>query len=191
MSANLAPDVRSPTTRRNDSLISPLREADIAPVCALAREIWLQHYPGIITVRQIEYMLSQRYSVDAIRSQLRSGEACWDKLEVGGELCGFASYERGLAARSMKLDKLYVHQLVRGKGYGSALIAHVAESARRGGMEELYLQVNKHNHASVAAYLRVGFVVVQAVKADIGNGFFMDDFVMSKPVVAAMNDACT
>ncbi|HXF16433.1 MAG TPA: GNAT family N-acetyltransferase, partial [Burkholderiales bacterium] len=70
------------------------------------------------------------------------------------------------------------------------LIAHVAESARRGGMEELYLQVNKHNHASVAAYLRVGFVVVQAVKADIGNGFFMDDFVMSKPVVAAMNDAC-
>jgi len=41
-----------------DFSISPVRDADIAPVCALAREIWLQHYPGIITVRQIEYMLA-------------------------------------------------------------------------------------------------------------------------------------
>ena len=40
--------------------ISPLHDADIGPVCALAREIWMQHYPGIITVKQIEYMLAQR-----------------------------------------------------------------------------------------------------------------------------------
>ena len=43
-----------------DFSISPVRDADIAPVCALAREIWMQHYPGIITVRQIEYMLARR-----------------------------------------------------------------------------------------------------------------------------------
>ena len=180
----MAADLRRSSPTAEDFLISPLREADIAPVCALAREIWRQHYPGIITVRQIEYMLEQRYSADVIRSQLRSGEVWWDKLEVGGQLCGFANYERGSAAHSMKLDKLYVHQLVRGKGYGAALIAHVADVARQQGMKELYLQVNKHNYGSVAAYLRAGFVIAQAVKADIGNGFFMDDFVMSKLVAA-------
>lgn len=162
--------------------ISPVREADIAPVCALAREIWMQHYPGIITVRQIEYMLAQRYSPAAIRMQLQAGEAGWDKLEVRGELCGFASYERGTEARAMKLDKLYVHQLVRGKGYGAALIDHVAKVARRQGMDKLTLQVNKYNHGSVAAYLRVGFKVAKTVKVDIGNGFFMDDYVMEKEV---------
>lgn len=166
-----------------DFSISPLRDADVEPVCALAREIWLQHYPGIITVRQIEYMLAQRYVSAAIRAQLRSGEAWWDKLEVRGELCGFASCERGAQARSLKLDKLYVHQLVRGKGYGAALIGHVVQAARRQGMDTLYLQVNKHNHGSVAAYLRTGFSVAKAVKVDIGDGFVMDDYVMSRSLV--------
>lgn len=163
-----------------DYRITPVYDEDIAPVCALAREIWLQHYPGIITVRQIEYMLAQRYVPDVIRAQLRAGEAWWDKLEVRGELCGFASCEPGSTARSMKLDKLYVHQLVRGKGYGAALIAHVAGAARRQGMDTLYLQVNKNNHASVAAYRRAGFSVARMVKVDIGKGFFMDDYVMEK-----------
>ena len=165
-----------------DFSISPVRDADIAPVCALAREIWMQHYPGIITVKQIEYMLAQRYSPAAIHTQLRADDAWWDKLDVRGELCGFASYERGMDARTMKLDKLYVHQLVRGRGYGAALIDHVAKAARRQGMENLILQVNKSNHGSVAAYLRVGFLVAKTVKVDIGNGFFMDDFVMEREV---------
>ena len=169
-------------TGTKDFSITPLRDADIAPVCALAREIWMQHYPGIITVRQIEYMLAQRYSSDAIRMQLRAGEAWWDKLDVRGDLCGFASYGRGTEARAMKLDKLYVHQLARGKGYGAALIDHVAKAARRLGMDKLTLQVNKYNHGSVAAYLRVGFKVAKTLKVDIGNGFFMDDYVMEKEV---------
>lgn len=167
--------------------ISPVRDADIAPVCVLAREIWLQHYPGIITVKQIEYMLAQRYSPNAIRAQLRTDEASrdkgwWDKLEVRGELCGFASYQRGAEAGSMKLDKLYVHQLFRGQGYGAALIDHVANIARQHGMDTLYLQVNRNNHGSIAAYRRTGFSVVKTVKVEIGRGFFMDDYLMSRPI---------
>ena len=125
-------------------------------------------------------MLAQRYSPNAIRAQLRSGEAWWDKLEVGGELCGFASYERGTEAGTMKLDKLYVHQLFRGKGCGAKLIDHVAGFARGQGMDCLYLRVNKYNHGSVAAYLRTGFIIAKTLKVDIGNGFFMDDYVMSR-----------
>jgi GNAT superfamily N-acetyltransferase len=167
-----------------DFSISPVRDADVTPVCALAREIWVQHYPGIISVKQIEYMLEQRYSQEAIRTQLRANEAWWDKLEVHGELCGFASYERGIDAHAMKLDKLYVHQLFRGKGYGAALVDHVTRAARQQGMDTLTLQVNKYNHGSVAAYLRIGFTVAKTVKVDIGNGFFMDDYLMSKSLAA-------
>ena len=167
--------------------ISPVRDEDIAPVCVLAREIWLQHYPGIITVKQIDFMLAQRYSPEAIRAQLHAVESSpdkswWDKLEVRGELCGFASYQRGAEARSMKLDKLYVHQLFRGQGYGAALIDHVTNFARQYGMDNLYLQVNRNNHGSVAAYRRTGFSVVNAVKVEVGMGFIMDDYLMSRPI---------
>ncbi|HVY05710.1 MAG TPA: GNAT family N-acetyltransferase [Burkholderiales bacterium] len=167
-----------------DLRITPVIDADIEPVCALAREIWMQHYPGIITVAQINYMLAQRYVPEAIRAQLREGGAWWKKAEAAGVLCGFSSFERGAAPASMKLDKLYVHQLYRGRGYGAALIEDAVAAARREGMDTLYLQVNKYNHGSVAAYLRTGFVVAKTVKVDIGGGFFMDDYVMSRSLAA-------
>lgn len=162
-----------------DYQIRPLRDQDVEPLCALAREIWLQHYPGIITVKQIEYMLGQRYAPEALRTQLRDGTTSWDLLESAGELCGFASCEPGSDARSMKLDKLYVHQVFRGQGFGAALVDHVANAARRENRATLYLQVNKYNHGSVEAYKRMGFVITKNLVVDIGQGFVMDDYVMS------------
>jgi ribosomal protein S18 acetylase RimI-like enzyme len=164
----------------NDFVISPVEIADIAALVALAREIWVQHYPGIITVKQIEYMLAQRYSFEVIRDQIESGEAYWDKLAIDGDLAGFACYETGGEPRAMKLDKLYVHQLFRRRGCGAALIRHVENACRERGCSSLYLQVNKNNLASIAMYERVGFKVTNAVKVDIGGGFFMDDYVMAK-----------
>ena len=42
-------------------------ERDLAAVAELARVIWRKHYPGIITLEQIEYMLELGYSLDALR----------------------------------------------------------------------------------------------------------------------------
>ena len=51
-------------------------------------------------------------------------------------------------------------------------------------MDHLYLQVNKNNHASIAAYRRMGFEVSRTVRVAIGQDFFMDDYVMSKAIAA-------
>jgi ribosomal protein S18 acetylase RimI-like enzyme len=83
---------------------------------------------------------------------------------------------------SVKLDKLYVHPRVQGCGCGYALVRHVESCSRDRGFSILYLQVNKGNAASIAFYRRAGFAVSNTVKVDIGNGFFMDDFVMSKRI---------
>jgi hypothetical protein len=42
-------------------------ERDLPVVAELAQVIWRRHYPGIITVEQIEYMLARGYSLDALR----------------------------------------------------------------------------------------------------------------------------
>jgi diamine N-acetyltransferase len=160
--------------------ISPVTQADLGPVTQLARDIWYLHFPGIITVSQIDYMLAQRYQPGVIAAQIASGEAWWDKLEVNSQLAGFASYEPGSDLLSMKLDKLYVHQRVMRRGLGAALLDHVEEQSRSRGYRSLYLQVNKGNAASVTFYRRTGFTVKDSVRVAIGNGFFMDDFVMSK-----------
>ena len=165
-----------------DSHILPLAAADIRPLTTLAREIWYQHYPGIITVKQIEYMLGQRYSPDAILAEIESGAAHWVKLLVNGALGGFASYETNRVQRAVKLDKLYVHARFRGRGCGAALTRYVEQAARTQGCDRVYLQVNRNNFSSIAAYRHLGFEVVDKVKTDIGGGFCMDDYLMSKPV---------
>ncbi len=166
----------------DDCRILPLEDADIEPLAALAREIWHQHYPGIITVKQIEYMLEQRNSSHAIRAEIHRGAARWVKLLVRGALGGFASYEADAARRAMKLDKLYVHGLFRRMGCGAALVRYVEHAARARGFVQVYLQVNRNNLDSIAVYQRLGYDVVEMVKTDIGDGFYMDDYVMTKDV---------
>ena len=166
----------------DDHRISALVAADIEPLAALARVIWHQHYPGIIPVKQIEYMLEQRYSPETIRADIESSAARWVKLVVNGELGGFASYETDGARRAAKLDKLYVHGMFRGRGCGAALFRHVERSARSRGCDRIYLQVNRNNFDSIAVYRRLGFEVMDRVKADIGGGFYIDDYVMAKQI---------
>ena len=42
------------------------------------------------------------------------------------------------------------------------------------------LQVNRSNFKAINFYFKKGFVIESAADFDIGNGFFMNDFVMIK-----------
>ena len=53
-------------------LIRPLRNEDVSALASLARDIWRAHYPGIISVAQIEYMLAERYDEDRKSTRLNS-----------------------------------------------------------------------------------------------------------------------
>lgn len=163
--------------------VLPLREEDIPDLVQLARDIWYKHYPSIITVEQIEYMLAQRYSFAVIRAQLGNGSATWLKLILDGAMVAFACHEPGKHPGTMKLDKLYVRNDLQGRGYGSLLLRHVEGVARAAGCTRLELQVNKNNRSAIQAYLRNGFTVRAAAKFDIGGGFCMDDYVMGKDLV--------
>jgi len=161
--------------------IEPLADADVEPVAALAREIWYAHYPAIIGTAQIDYMLAQRYRPATVRAELTQAGIWWDKLMIGPDMAGFASYFLA-SPDGTKLDKLYVHPRHQRSGYGGLMIARACEVARGQGCGWLMLAVNKNNASAIAAYLKHGFRVTEAVVKDIGGGFVMDDYVMEKPL---------
>jgi len=165
--------------------ILPLRNQDIPELVQLAREIWYAHFPSIITVEQIEYMLNQRYRPEVIGEQLANGTAWWDKLLLDDHLIAFSACALSEHPEAMKLDKLYVRYDLRRHGYGSVLLRQVEERARRLGCSRVYLQVNRHNRSAIDAYLRNGYSVTQSARVDIGAGFVMDDYVMSKALPVA------
>lgn len=160
--------------------IVPIVAEDAEPIAALARQIWHAHYPDIISLAQIEYMLAQRYDPQVIRAELARSDLWWDKLLVDGNIGGFASYFLTEIAGEMKLDKLYVHPDHQRKGYGGMLIDRALTIARGQDCKTLTLAVNKNNRSAIAAYRKHGFRIAQAVVTDIGNGFVMDDYFMRK-----------
>ena len=47
--------------------ILPVSEEHLPALAELAGVIWRQHYPGIISHEQIEYMLGKMYALDVLR----------------------------------------------------------------------------------------------------------------------------
>ena len=162
--------------------IEPVTEADVERLVALAREIWLAHYPAIIGIAQIEYMLAERYEARVVRGELGRDGIWWDKLMVNAAMVGFASYFLTGARGEMKLDKLYVHPAHQRHGHGGRMIARACAVAREQGCDRLVLAVDKGNREASAAYRKHGFEVTDAVVKDIGSGFVMDDYILVRPV---------
>ena len=58
------------------------------------------------------------------------------------------------------------------------MLQFVIANAKKYGLDTIVLNVNRDNPA-VYAYEHLGFVKIGEEKNDIGQGFFMDDFVFA------------
>ena len=154
--------------------------ADILLLQALAREIWRAHFPGIISVEQIEYMLDRMYATEVIDEEMRAGTR-WELIREGVEAVGFLSYSHVPETALVKLHKLYLRLDRHGRGLGRASLGHVMEIAAALGAREVSLHVNKKNLKAIRVYQRVGFTIVESVTSDIGAGFVTDDYRMTVP----------
>jgi ribosomal protein S18 acetylase RimI-like enzyme len=152
--------------------------ADIPLLQTLARQIWRAHFPGIISLAQIEYMLARMYATETIENEMRAG-TCWELILQGVEAGGFLSYSHDPAAARLKLHKLYVQVERHGHGLGRASLNHVLAAAAALGAREVSLYVNKNNQKAIRVYERAGFVVAESVINEFGGGFVMDDYRMT------------
>ena len=82
------------------------------------------------------------------------------------------------------LSKIYVKTHHRGRGVARAFLDEAIALCRweynlKGHyFNKIRLTVNKNNTSAIKAYKKMGFETVDSVKTDIGEGFFMDDYVM-------------
>lgn len=156
--------------------------SDAALLRSLAERIWWGCYPGIISDEQIAYMLGWMYAEEKIVGEIEAG-VVWELAWLGETPVGFFAVEAA-EAEAAKLHKLYLLPELHGRGHGQTMLARVDEVARASGAAELWLQVNKQNTRALRAYERAGFQRVKEAVAEIGGGFVMDDYILSRPVGA-------
>jgi ribosomal protein S18 acetylase RimI-like enzyme len=150
---------------------------DIPLIRELCFKVWPQTYSSIVSQEQIGYMLDKMYSHASLQQQMSDGSEFIFVYE-GDEPAGFAAYFEK-APSVFKLDKIYILISQQGKGTGRLVIDHIVDEIKRRGASALQLQVNRHNKAK-NFYEKLGFVVIDEKDFDIGNGFFMNDYVMEK-----------
>jgi GNAT superfamily N-acetyltransferase len=155
-------------------------ETDLPALAELAGVIWRQHYPGIISYEQIEYMLARMYSRDTLREEMCLLGIRFVRLMVDERFVGFDSFGPTSEPGVMKLHKCYLLPEFHGRGLGSRLLKFCEEEIRKLGARRMWLAVNKRNVKAIAAYERNGFAVVESIVTDFGSGFVMDDFIMAK-----------
>lgn len=80
------------------------------------------------------------------------------------------------------LSKFYLYKEKRGKGYAHQMLEFIIDEAKKSDCRCIELNVNKHNNARFA-YEKLGFTIKRSEKKDIGNGFYMDDYVYSLDIL--------
>lgn len=155
------------------------KEEDLPIIRSLAEQTWPTAYSDIISAEQISFMLEKMYNKDELLGQLKAGHFFLIASEVGKDV-GFAGFSAlNLEAKTFKLHKLYVLPKMHGKGVGKLLMNEVVSSVKAQGGKFLQLNVNRANKAT-DFYQKAGFKIKETVDLDIGNGFYMNDYVMEK-----------
>jgi ribosomal protein S18 acetylase RimI-like enzyme len=151
---------------------------DIPLIRELTFQVWPQTYAAIISKDQVAYMLDIMYSEAALQKQITNEGCQFIIVYENNNPAGFAAYSE-IEPAIYKLHKIYILPSQQGKGTGKLMIDYIISDIIQKGATALQLQVNRHNKAK-GFYEKLGFTVLKEVDFDIGNGYFMNDYVMEK-----------
>lgn len=162
---------------------SKIRKAEIDD-CGLIRQlasrVWEPTYGTILSEEQLDYMFDWMYSTDSLQRQMESGHVFFI-ITKGEEPAGYISIEKEGEGR-YHLQKIYILPEYQGFGLGRELLKKAEEYVRSEqpeGLLVLVLNVNRSNPARFF-YEKMGFSIESEGDFDIGNGFFMNDYIMVK-----------
>jgi ribosomal protein S18 acetylase RimI-like enzyme len=156
------------------SILKPAAESDFALVESLACSIWTEHYTPIIGKAQVEYMLQKMYSPQALKEQTTKGQQFFLVVDEEKKI-GFVSIS-STDKENFFLHKFYILQKRQKSGLGTKVFRELFEELYK--PESIRLTVNRQNFKSVNFYFKLGFTIEKVEDFDIGNGYFMNDFVM-------------
>lgn len=161
-------------------IIEPYTDSGFQEIQYIASEVWPIAYSAILSRAQLDYMMDMMYSSTALYRQVHELKHHFIVAKIKEEVIGFASYEVQYEGGSAtKIHKLYILTNQQGNGIGKLLVDYIAQESIKMGQVSLILNVNRNNTA-LGFYEKLGFQIQSTVDIAIGNGYLMEDYVMTK-----------
>lgn len=157
---------------------------DIALIARIAEPVWHEHYTPIIGQEQVEYMLKNMYSTNALLKQNSEGQNFYFILDKG-EKVGFISISKKEAGQWF-IHKFYLSMNQQNRQLGSLVMAEIVRHILQeddNKIIDIRLTVNRKNFKSINFYFKNEFKIESVEDFDIGNGFYMNDFVMVRSIM--------
>lgn len=158
-----------------------IREAtnkDYKLIHDLAEQVFPITYKDILTSEQNKYMMDWMYSVANIQKQIEEDGHIYFIAYENESPCGYLSIQQEDKDR-FHLQKIYVLPSFQGKGYGKKLFQKAIEYIKNIHPSPclMVLNVNRNNKA-LNFYQKLGMRKIDEGNFPIGNGFFMEDYIM-------------
>lgn len=156
--------------------------ADIPAIRAMAEVVFPATYRDILSQEQIAYMMEWMYSAENLHKQMAEEGHIYYIAYQEGEPVGYLSIQQE-GEDVFHLQKIYVLPHFQGMQWGARLFEHAIVSIKELHPEpcQMRLNVNRHNKA-LNFYLKMGMKKVAEGDFPIGNGYFMNDFIMGMDV---------
>lgn len=155
---------------------------DILLIRHLAEQVFPETYKHIITPAQCDYMMDMMYSETSLLRQMTEERHIYQLLAIDGEPAGYVSVQP-IEADVYELQKIYVLPRFQGRHLGRTLFDAAVSLVKRLHPEpcRIFLHVNRYNKAKTF-YEHLGLKVTKQGDYDIGNGYFMNDYIMEKDI---------
>ena len=145
----------------------------------LAQVIFPATYATILTSEQIDYMMDWMYSKESLEKQMTEGHvyhiALWDDVPVG-----YTSVQM-VGAGVWHLQKIYLKPGLQGKSVGKQMFLNALDYIRQNSQLPctVELNVNRNNTKAIRFYEHMGMHKASQGDFPIGNGYFMNDYIMA------------
>ena len=146
----------------------------------LANVIWPDTFREILSAEQITYMLNLMYNIEVLMELQKKKDHQFLLAILKDEPVGFAFYHPKENYPSIsRLSKIYLLSYHQRKGIGKKIIDYICKELVAGGFSLLELNVNRNNKA-LGFYEKLGFEIAGEEDIDIGQGYFMNDYILQR-----------
>ena len=155
---------------------------DVPVIRAMAQVAFPDTYKEILSPEQIDYMMEWMYSEESLRRQMmEEGHIYYLAYREGRAVAYLSIQPEG--EHVFHLQKLYVLPDYQGMHLGKQLFNQAIKAIKElhSAPCQMRLNVNRNNKA-LAFYEKMGMTKVDEGDFPIGNGYYMNDYIMGLDV---------
>ena len=151
---------------------------DLPLLYQLAEEIWIPAFAPLFTETQLRALYAGMYNDELLTRWLsREGNELYF-IYQSEKAIGYTAVENH--SDFLKLDKIYIHPSLQGKGYGGEAMKKIEEIATEAGLTRIQLRVNRENDSAISFYQNRDFRITESIDFPGPEGFLYEDYLMTK-----------